>query len=74
MCKGGLDENPPVIENFGSPTVRRSRTPPSPRKARRKFLGFLGNFLENFLYFREISGIFAIFREISLNLTGFSLI
>ena len=59
--QGGLDQNPPVVEIFGKPPL--FGPPLSPREAGRKFLGFfLGNFLENFVFFREISGIFGNFQ------------
>ena len=54
MCKGGLDQNPPVFKNFGKPPLSgEAGTPPplSPREARRKFLGF----------FKEFSGKFRVF-------------
>ena len=25
MCKGGLDQKPPVVENFGAPPHRRAK-------------------------------------------------
>ena len=50
-ARAGLDQNPPVVENFGKPPCPAKPDPLSPREARRNFLGF----------FREFSGKFPVF-------------
>ena len=52
MCKGGLDQNPPVFENFGKPPCPAKPDPPSIAARRAAKI---------FRFFREFSGKFRVF-------------
>ena len=71
MNKGGSAKTPCHPKIGKTPLSGEADSPPARQARRQIFQGFVG---KNLGFFSEILGIFGIFGEFSLNLTGFSLI